>query len=254
MSILVILVVREGLLFGADRNVTTETAQGRESQAQRRKVLKWPNREIVVGYVGRQKVDRQHTDDWLRGFISRNPNTELPQLARDLKSELQTALGGRVDPDDAMVVHLGGFVEDAGQWKPQVWYIRNSEIDSNYEDVWPQFKVSEEINSRGKFPGWTGNQIRAKVDQMAREWNPFWFRQGFDLATFHMLDATIRQGMHAIVEGHPHRRHPFPDSLEEWTKHLKMTILTYGAYFMAFRRPDQQYVGGGFEVVWAAWP
>jgi len=153
-----------------------------------------------------------------------------------------------------MIVHLGGFVKDAGQWKPQVWYVRNSTIDSGYGTVNPYFDISEEIDSPGKFEGMTGDEIRVRVDQMAHEWNPFWFRQGIDLATFHMLDATIRQGMQAIVEGHPDRPHQFPDSLEEWSKHLKMTILTYGAYFGAFHLPSQQYVGGGVDVVSVEWP
>lgn len=48
-----------------------------------------------------------------------------------------------------MVLHLGGFVEDAGLWKPQVWYIRNAEAP--YRFVKAQFDVSEEIDSPGKF-------------------------------------------------------------------------------------------------------
>ena len=180
-------------------------------------MLKWPNREIVVGYVGRAKVggpytdydSTPYTDEWLRDFISRNLNTELWQLAHNLKSDLESELQGQVTPDDGMILHLGGFVKVAGQWKPQVWYVRNTTIDSKYLDVKAEFDVSEEIDSLGKFPGWTGNQIRTKVDQMARDWNPFWFRQGFDLATFHMLDATIRQGM-PDRRGAPRSAPPIP--------------------------------------------
>jgi hypothetical protein len=251
---MVVLVVREGLLFGADRNVTTtNTLTGSTSQAPRRKVLKWPNREIVVGYVGRAEVAGRPADDWLEDFIGRDTGLSLRRLAENLKRDLESDLGSQVGAQ-GMILHLCGFVEDAGQWKPQVWYVRNTTIDSNYQDVKAEFDVSEEIDSRGKFPGWTGNQIRTRVDQMAHAWNPFWFRQGIDLITFHMLDATIRQGMHAIVEEHPDRLHPFPDSLEEWSKHLKMTILTYGSYFGAFHLPSQRFVGGGLDVVSVEWP
>jgi len=41
--------------------------------------------------------------------------------------------------------------------------------------------------------------------------------------------------MRAIVETHPDRPHQFPDSLEEWSKHLKFSILSYGAYFGGLR-------------------
>ena len=33
-----------------------------------------------------------------------------------------------------------------------------------------------------------------------------------------------------------------------------MSVLVYGAYFDAFYAPHEQYVGGGADVVWAAWP
>ena len=74
MSVLVVQVVRDGLLFGADRNVTTTVHQPgvvASGQAPRPKVLKWPNHEIVVGYVGRAMIaDGVHTDEWLYDFIA----------------------------------------------------------------------------------------------------------------------------------------------------------------------------------------
>jgi hypothetical protein len=141
-------------------------------------------------------------------------------------------------------------VEDAGQWKPQVWYIRNSEAP--YRDVKAEFDVSEEIPRY--FQGMTGNQIQADLALRAQNWDPFWFHQGYDLGTFNTLEEVLRAGMGAVVEKHPDHPHPFPDSLREWSKHLKMAILTYGAYFGAFYEPFEQYVGGGADVVWAAWP
>jgi len=83
---------------------------------------------------------------------------------------------------------------------------------------------------------------------------PFQFREGIDLATFNTIDQVLRAGMHAIVETHPDQPLRFPDSLREWSKHLRMAILTYAAYFGAFYKPFQQYVGGGADLVWAAWP
>ena len=259
MSVLVVQVVRDGLLFGADRNVTTTVHQPgvvASGQAPRPKVLKWPNHEIVVGYVGRAMIaDGVHTDEWLYDFIGRNLHTDLQQLAHELKDRLEFDLRGKV-ADAEMVLHLGGFVEDAGQWRPQVWCIRNSEAP--YRDVKAEFDVSEEIQKY--FSGMTGDQIRAEVEQRVQAWQPFWFHQGHDLGTFNTFDGVLRDGMRAIVQTHPDQHHPFPDSLffldslREWSKHLKMAILTYGAYFGAFYEPFQQYVGGGADVVWAARP
>lgn len=258
MSILVVQLVREGLLFGADRNITTSLRRGPDvlasGQSPRPKVLRWPNRQVVVGYVGRASVAGQHADAWLYDFIGRNLDTNLSlrQLAENLKSDLECDLGDEVGAD-AMILHLGGFVEDAGQWKPQVWYIRNARgLDAlGYKDIVGEFDVpSDEIPKY--FQGMTGDQIRADVEQRAKNWEPFWFHQGYDLATFNMLDQVLRAGMRPIVQNHP--EHQFPDSLQEWSKHLKMAILTYGSYFEAFYLPFQQYVGGGADVVWAKWP
>ena len=33
-----------------------------------------------------------------------------------------------------------------------------------------------------------------------------------------------------------------------------MSVLTYGAYFEAYKGPGEQYVGGGADVVSLAWP
>lgn len=55
--------VPEGLLFGADRNITSETTLGDATvlvtvsgQSQRPKVLKWPNHEVIVGLIGMRLV------------------------------------------------------------------------------------------------------------------------------------------------------------------------------------------------------
>ena len=92
------------------------------------------------------------------------------------------------------------------------------------------------------------------VEIRAQAWEPFWFHQGYDLGTFNTLDKVLRAGMRAVVENHPGKPHPFPTTLPEWSKHLRMAILSYGAYFAAFYEPFQQFVGGGADVVWAEWP
>ena len=256
VSILVAQLVPEGVLFGADRNITISVRQGAliaSGQSARPKVLKWPNHEVVVGYVGRAEIDGQPIDEWLYDFIGRNLERELQDLAYELKSKLEHDLGSDAG-SDAMILHLAGFIEDGAEWTPQIWFIRNAHgMDTfGYKDVDDQFEVSDEIPRY--FTGQTGKQIRARVGELAHGWQPFWFHQGYDLGTFNTLDAVLRGGMRAIVETHPARPHAFPDSLVEWSKHLKMAILAYGAYFAAFHEPFQQYVGGGADVVWAEWP
>jgi hypothetical protein len=80
------------------------------------------------------------------------------------------------------------------------------------------------------------------------------FRQGYDLGAFNVLDHVIRMAMRAIVETHPRQLHPFPKDLAEWSKHVRLPIHGYGAYFAAFFEPFEQYVGGGADVVSVPWP
>jgi hypothetical protein len=102
----------------------------------------------------------------------------------------------------------------------------------------------------------TGNEIRERVRAMVDQGQPFWFHQGYDLGTFNVLDAVTRLGMKTIIEQHEHawRPHRHPDTFDEWAKHLRMSVLVYGAYFQAFYAPYEQYVGGGADVVSAGWP
>ncbi len=256
MSIMVVQLVPEGILLGADRNITVSVQDANvvySGQTPRPKVLKWPNRQIVVGYVGRAEVDGQPADEWLYDFIGRNLEDELPQIAHNLKDKLEFDL--RKSADHAgMIVHLCGFTQLDGQWKPQVWFIRNAHgmNETGYTDVRAEFSVSEELQSH--FQVLNGNEIRSMARERAKSWQPVWFHQGYDLGTFNMLDALVRQAMQAIVETHPGHPHAFPADLSEWSKHLKMAVLTYGAYFSAFHEPFMQYVGGGCDVVWAEWP
>jgi hypothetical protein len=146
----------------------------------------------VVGYVGRAEFAGQHTDEWLYDFIGRNLDTDLPQLAHELKSKLEFDLRGQTDVEP-MLLHLGGFVEDAGQWKPQVWYIRNATASTGYQDIKDEFDISEEIQTY--FHGQTGDEIQALADQLAHNWRPFWFHQGYDLNTFNTLEHVLRLGV-----------------------------------------------------------
>ena len=231
-------------------------------QSPRPKVLRWPNRQVVVGYVGLGKVAGKYTDEWLYDFIGRNLDTELSlkqladNLKRDLESDLSGQIGSTPSRDDALILHLGGFVEeDAGQWKPQVWFIRNARaMDAfGYTDIAAEFlPPSDEIPPY--FQGITATKSEPMSTNGLRIGSRSGFTRAIDLATFNALDQVLRAGMRAIVENHPNRPHQFPDSLQEWSKHLKMAILTYGAYFGAFYQPFQQYVGGGADVVWADWP
>ncbi len=257
MSLLYVQLVPEGILFGADRNITAQATLSDgtieihvSGQSQRSKVLKWPNHEVIVGYVGAAEIAGKPTDDWLYRFIGRNLEFEsLEKLAGSLTDELNAhfAAGELEGPS---IVHLAAFEKIDDQWTPRIYFIRNTgELYPNgaYEVV-DKFSCSEELGT-AYFVGKNGDEIRDHVRQRF-----FSFRQGYDLGSFGAIDEALRAAMYAIVHTHPSKPHPAPTTLDEWSKHVAFAVNGYGAYFASFYAPFEQYVGGGADVVWAAWP
>jgi len=129
MSILVVHLVPEGLLFAADRNITTTATGGGMTmigQSQRPKVLKWPNRDVIIGYVGAGMIGGKATDERLYAFVGRNLTFhDFASLADALTGDLNAALAAG-DLTDALILHLGGFEDVASEWTPRIWFIRNT--------------------------------------------------------------------------------------------------------------------------------
>ena len=66
MSILVVEVVSEGLIFAADRNITVTMPDGATTQPEGRpKVVPWPRQDVLLGYVGAASLNGQPVPDWL---------------------------------------------------------------------------------------------------------------------------------------------------------------------------------------------
>jgi hypothetical protein len=264
MSILVVEVLPHGIIFGADRNVTTRTARsdarGRfieviYGQSQRPKVLRWPNRKALVGYVGVATVAGMPTDEWLYEYIGENLDfPSLEELAHDLSDRIQKQRSideGQRGPEP-LVLHLAGFEERLAQQVPAVWYIRNPHRleDGRYTDIRKEFLCTEEFWRN--LPRTSPSEIKDILDKRARRFQPFWFHQGLDLGTFNTLEIVLRKAFEVLCQSHPD--HSFPSTLGEWEQHLKMAILTYGAYYQAFKGPGEQYVGGGADTVSLTWP
>jgi hypothetical protein len=258
MSILVVHLVPQGLIFCADRNITATRRNGvllLRGQTQRPKVLKWPNRDAIVGYVGQARIGTVETDEWLYSFIGRNVTfPDFDVLADALTNDLNAAMqAGEITGD--VTLHLGGFEQVNGEWTPRIWFIRNTTALTPTGPILGQsFVRSEEIAQPGYFGGKTGNQIRLDVANRVNHGGLFSFRQGYDLAAFNAIDQGLRAAMQMIVQGHPLGLHPFPSTLEEWAKHVRMSVLGYSAYFGAFYAAYEQYVGGGADEVHVPWP
>ncbi|MBA7514790.1 hypothetical protein ES705_06825 [subsurface metagenome] len=268
MSILVVQVLYEGIIFGADRNVTRtsihKTEDGKtvyifKGQSQRPKVLRWPNNKALIGYVGAATIGGIPTDEWLYDFIGRNFGFQnFEALAYGLKDEVQAQriIDEGHEEAELLIIHVAGFEEREEHQVPVIWYITNShKLDPNigYTEINKDFGASEEFWKKKYVGHHTPQDIRIYLREKAENYEPFWFHQGFDLAIFNTLDFVLRKSIfRLLIKNHPN--HKFPSTLNEWSQYFKMSILTYQSYFQSFYGPSEQYVGGGVDIVSLPWP
>jgi hypothetical protein len=261
MSILLVEIVPQGMIFGADRNITWQMERSdREhtvieyhGHTQRPKVLRWPDRRALIGYVGEGQIGRIATDEWVHDFIGRHfAFRNLESLAEALRSEVETQR--RLDegnaPASPLIFYLAGFEVMEGMPTPFVWVVRNAHGPDGISDFRKEFVKSEAFWRA--FNTTPRAHIRSHLAEMASQFNPFWFHQGFDLQMFNTIEAFLKTAFRVLCETHPD--HSTPSSLVEWESQVRMSILTYGAYFQAYRGPSEQFVGGGVDVVSIPWP
>jgi len=263
MSVLLVEVVPQGIIFGADRNVTQFIQhQGKgaiteiRGQSQRPKVLRWPRRKALIGYVGDAQIGGVPTDEWLYDFIGDHLTfSNFADLSESLRAsvEKQRSIDEGGSGARPLIIHLGGFEERDGVKVPVIWYIRNtySVGEDLYGGVRKEFEHSEEFWRY--FPNSSPLDIRATLAERSARYDPFWFHQGFDLGTFNLIEVFLKGAFRVLSENRP-LDHPLPSTLSEWEKQIRMSILTYAAYFEAYKGPGEQFVGGGADTVSIEWP
>jgi len=270
MSILLVEVVPQGIIFGADRNVTfskvvqqqriqddqvtIETRKEIHGQSQSPKVLRWPQRKALIGYVGAAEIGGMPTHEWLYNFIGNNltfSNFEELSESLRLQVESQRRIDEGANESDPLLIHLGGFEEQDGVQLPVIWFVRNAwGYEQGYTDIRKEYQRSEEfLNVYSTF---TPEQIRPTLEQRASHYDPFWFHQGFDLGTFNKLESFLKAAFKELCNSLP--GHSVPQTLSDWEAQVRMSILTYSAYFQAYKGPSEQFVGGGVDTVSIAWP
>lgn len=256
MSFLIIDLTSKGLIFGADRNVTTTYPDGSQNQNKKTdKVLKWPNDKALIGFVGQGRIGKFTTTDFVKDFMSRHPVfTSLESISEILRGEVeaQRKIDEGSNKAEGLIIHIGGFETDNSHVVPRVFMVTNIHaLDPKigYTDIRKEYKSTEEL--KNYFPRIDPAKFKSTVAQLENNLDPFWFHQGFDLMTFNILHSSLKLAFKSLITHHP--KHKIPTTLEEWVKHSKMQILMYGSYFEAFHPPDKLYVGGGADILSLEW-
>jgi hypothetical protein len=253
VTVLVVELHRQGILIGADRNITSEDAEGNVlGQLERRaKVLAWPDGRVIAEAAGLATVNGAWMDEWLADFALRHPETaDSHAIARALRDELQEAIPPDVRAEKGIVIHLDAFEKRDGYWVPFVHYVHN--VKNIKYEAQLDFVAREEVYfGPDRYGGVPSKEMRDRVGQRSDQLEPFWFHQTGRLPNFNMLLGFLNAAIQVIVS---EKLQPYPHTIEERADHLRMKILTYGAYHEAFDPPHHQFVGGGVDVVALPWP
>jgi len=247
------------MLFGADRNITRVDNTG-TTFTQRTKVLPWPQNRAALGYAGQAEIGGVPADEWFNDFIGRNSCFQtFEALAEQLRSEVERQRRsdeGAQNPE-ALIIHLGGFELRAGIHLPTIWLITNvwNLVNGQYCDFRKEFKKTDEFwHQQYKHTHLPPTEVRDYLGGLASKHSPFWFHQGFDLGTFNILEGFVKEAFKTLCDPRWGLGHSLPCTLSEWESQVRMSVLTYGAYFSAYKGQGAQFVGGGADVVSIPWP
>ncbi|MEP7341527.1 MAG: hypothetical protein ABI977_27595 [Acidobacteriota bacterium] len=274
MSILVVELVPEGIVFGADRNISDthvgpvevleDSAQGRfieqphyhYFQSSGAKILRWPKRKALIGYVGEAIIGGTPSDEWLYDFIGENINFDnFTGLAESLRRGVEDERRkdeGEENPR-ALIIHLAGFEEREGIQVPAVWVIRNDHDPPYLKDLRKEFLAIDCIWPDLAKASLAPQDFRNHLTERAMKYNPLWFHQGIGLATFNLLEEILRIGLREL-DLFREVSLQSPKGLPYWERQVRLSVLLYGAYFQAFKEPFEQDVGGGADVLSIPWP
>jgi hypothetical protein len=273
MSILLVELVPQGIIFGADRKISSEEIKIKYEdrsedrpfieqhhyhfyESPRPKVLRWPKHKALIGYVAHDAtLGGRPTDEWLYDFIGDHLQFDsFESLAESLRQSVEHQ---RIKDEDGkdpvpIIFHLAGFEEREGIQVPAVWVIRNDHSrppQSQYlSDIRKEFEKVDCLWVESHDWYVPPQNLRNHLSDLAAEFKPFWFHQGVDLATFNLLEAFLKVSLRELYRSGLLDRSG-PQNLEDWERQVQMSILMYGAYSQAYQKPYEQNVGGGVDTI-----
>jgi hypothetical protein len=137
VSILLRTYWKDGIVFSADRNATVafETGRGplKDVEVGRfTKVLTWPGKRALIGFVGVGQLAGLRIDEWMRQFIAKTRDFErIATGADELRDLIQEdrdndyPIGANVQ-HKGFIVHLGGFRRHEGTLVPVNHVVTNT--------------------------------------------------------------------------------------------------------------------------------
>ncbi len=264
MSILLSAYFPEGIVFAADKNATITIKGGTRNkkfvEPGFTKVLSWPYKRAVIGFVGLGSLAGLSMDEWLRIFIAGNRefkdiNDVANKLRDQIESDFNKDFSQSCDLSNAqLVIHLGGFREVERTFVPVMYHIWNhDDIDHKTGEYPPgklKFKISDDIKRDFKDYDYPLG-VRAILQKLVSEKKFHWYNNGFNVGAFNVFKEYLRGALQTIQDSGFAKRF---SGLEAKTAYCKMAIEVFGSYFTHHCIPEDRPVGGGVDVVKIPWP
>lgn len=268
MSVLLSAYYPEGIVFAADKNATVHYVipSGRRQYVESgtTKVLTWPRRKAVVGFVGLCELASLQLDEWMRIFIAKTRELDdLSEVATRLRDSIQRDFDNDFrDIEDVsnahLIIHLGGFRVLQDIHVPVMYHIWNHRgIDpetGNYCEAVRKFNLSEDIEAN--FKQWPDphdypTRIRQRLQRMIDDRRFLWFNNGYKIGAFNAFKAHVWASLWAVRDV---GLLPAHQDLTQRVAYCQMAVALYGSFFEHHVPPEYRIVGGGVDASFIPWP
>jgi hypothetical protein len=270
MSILLSSYWRDGIVFSADRNATiiynTGSVVGQYVEVGAiTKVLSWPHRTALVGFIGLGQLAGLRIDEWMRRFVSVNRDFEsIDDVAQDLRGLLQADFDKDYPPGadvrrTGAIVHLGGYRSDGGIIVPVAYLITNIPgllpgplAQGLYPDATRRFTISDQLPAvMVKWGAAYPSGVREKIGAIEDRGDFLWWNNGYMYPAFNVFKGSLWDALSVL------RREamlPAGATMKDHVAFSEMAVRVFGLFFEQYVLPEERAVGGGADTEWIPWP
>lgn len=267
MSILLSTYWKEGIVFSADRNATiiykTRRGPGQYVEVGHlAKVIAWPKKRAVVGFIGLGELAGLRIDEWMRQFIAQTRDYgDIDLLAQELCDLIQEDFNydhpsGTDIRHAGLIVHLGGFKYYDAVLVPVMHLVTNVpglKERGGYPDATRDFTVSDQIP--GVMKQWGVDYppgVRDKILEIDKRGDFLWFNNGYMYPAFNAFKGALWQVLQVLRK--EAMLPPDPTTIQDRIAFSEMAVRVFGLSFEHHFLPEERVVGGGADSDWIRWP
>jgi hypothetical protein len=241
MTLIVTVISDFGIIQASDSHLTTADGRLLEPAA---KVFNLDFAHGALAYFGRYGVDGRPIDRWMHDCIRDYGETNDPTI-EGFARHLQTRLEREVSDDErqeGMMVQIAGYTEADGARHPEMWFVRNLDMESTgeYSDG-GVFKISEDFWGRD-YPKWLGAKPTGADPVQQYYFNGY--SEG--RIAYYALSQTFRS-FYQQVWNHPGWHFRPPQTLEQLASFVRLEISSVVTIFGSSDYPTPP-IGGEVQL------